>query len=394
VNWSAAGPAGPQYLQAVRAAVQPILGAPGTATQAFVQAQREFAAFVAAQTRAAEDAVAKARAALRAAEERESLALDTGAFLYELLAGAPLDPFLLRFLLHDWARVLVEAAQGAAVPGLLPRMLSVVPDLVWSVQPVTGAAEQKRLADVVPALFENLRDGLARIGWSGSRLRELLEHLQREQARALAAGMAGAPGLEVLSVSTVRIRLDGFRLGTPSGPPRLKPFDLVEEAVHRFLAAQDCGVSHRRVQDSLPPSAGAVLEPAQAEQIIERWRPGTWFDLRINRAIVRVRLEAFTPSRSLALFSSPPAAEASAAAAAPHHDPLPAPLYSLSHASLKACVCSGRIQAVEPLPLLARAFRRLLSDLQRSAEAAAEGGSPASASASASAPASPSKPAR
>jgi hypothetical protein len=152
VNWSADAPAGRRYLQQVRTTVQYILGSPGAAAGAFTQAQEQFSAFVAEQARLAGDApLASAREALRAAEEREGRALEVGAFLRDLLAGAPLDPDLRQFLVRDWARVLVEATEGESEqPGLLQRMLSVIPDLVWSVQPVTSAPERKRFADVVP----------------------------------------------------------------------------------------------------------------------------------------------------------------------------------------------------------------------------------------------------
>jgi hypothetical protein len=142
-----------------------------------------------------------------------------------------------------------------------------------------------------------------------------------------------------------------------AGPPRLKPFELVEEAVMRFLETHDGGVSHRRAPK---PSAPSVLERGPAEQLIDRWRPTTWFDLRIGRAAQRVRLEGFTPSRSLALFST-------------QAEP---PLVSMSHESLVACLCHAWISPVEPVPMIARAFRTVLSDLKRTAQAASEGGHP------------------
>jgi hypothetical protein len=360
VEWRADTPEGRRLMQQARTAVQYVLGSPGTALAAFSQAQAQFAGFLAERARAAaEGEVGRALEALRAAEEREMRAVEVGAFLQDLLGGAPLDARLRQFLLHDWPRVLVEASQEETVPpGTLQRMLAVVPDLVWSVQPIVGAQDRRRFAEAVPALLESLRAGVASIGWSGSQLHELVEHLREAHARALAAGESGpVPGGEGFSVSTVRIRLDGFRMQDLAGPPRLKPFAVVEEAVHHFLQAWGAGVMHRRVQTDKEPAP----EPAQsvpAEQLLEQWQPGTWFDLRVGRAAVRMRLEGFTPSRSLALFSSAPGAE----------------LYSLSHASLLVYVRNAWMRPVERLPLVARAFRTLLSDLRRSAQAAAEGG--------------------
>ncbi len=367
VNWTPEGAGTRRLLQQIRVAVQYVLSSPGSAAGAFAQAQEQFSVFLAEQSRAAaEPGLIAAREALRAAEERESRAIEVGGFLRGLLAGAPLDPYLRQFLVHDWARVLVEVAEGgplndAAQPALFHRLLNVVPDLVWSVQPVTSAQDQKRFVELVPAMLESLRDGVARIGWSTTRFKELVEHLRAWHARSLAASEVPVTA-EIFSVSTVRIRLDGFRMDALAGPPHLKPFEVVEEAVHQFLQGQGCGVSHRRVQVQMAATP-TVLEAAQAEQIIERWRPGTWFDLRIGRTAMCVRLEGFSASHSLALFSSlTPGTE----------------LISLSHASLVACVRLAWMAPVEPVPLVARAFRKVLSDLQRSAQAEADGGNAAS----------------
>jgi hypothetical protein len=358
VAGAADAPGAGRYRQPVAAAVQYVLGAPGAATGAFAQAQAQFGEFLAEQARAAAGPeLERATEALRAAEERETRALEVGAFLGELLAGAPLDALLQAFLLRDWARVLVEAADAeAAQPGLLQRMLSVVPDLVWSVQPMVAAQERKRLAEVVPTILERLREGLKRIGWSSARFKELAEHLRQVHAGAPGDARAAAPA-GGFSVSTLRIRLDGFRMQDLSGTPRLKPFVVVEGAVRRYLDARSSGVNHRRIsadQATTPP----VLERAQAEALIDRWRPGLLFELRLDRNAQRVRLEGFSPARSLALFAS--AGQA--------------PRMSLSHQSLVTCLCRGWLAPVEPVPLLARAFRSVLSDLKRSAQAAAEGG--------------------
>jgi hypothetical protein len=357
------GAGSPRFLQQARAAVCFVLGAPGSAAGAFAQALEQLTDFLAEQAQAgAGGPLGAAREALRAAEERELRALEVGAFLGELLSGAPLDPVLRRFLQRDWARVLVEAADAgagtssSAPAGHLRRMLGVVPELVWSTQPVHNPQERKRFVEVVPALLESLRDGVARIGWSGSRLREFVEHLKQVHANALAEGEGAPGGSPAFSVSTVRIRLDGYRMDDIGITPRLKPFEVVEEAVHRFLEAQDSGIAHRRVPPLKPPEV-PVMDAASAEHIVERWRPGTWFDLRIGRSALRVRLEAFTPSRSLGLFSVLPDAS----------------LISLSHASLESCVRHAWITPVESLPLVARAFRTVTADLRLAAQAAAEG---------------------
>lgn len=346
-----------ELLQQVHGIVRFLVSSPGSATGAFPQALERFTAYLGQDVRGrSEGPLAAPWLALRVAEEREARALDVGAYLDGLLAGSPLDPELHEFLVRDWARVLVETtisdAEGQGPPALR-RMCNLVPDLVWSLQSASTTPDRQRLGELVQGVLETLRDGVACIGWSGSRLKDLVEHLREAHSRAL---VAQAPVVSGFSVSTLRIRLDGFRLDDLPLTPRLRPFPVVEEAVHRCVESLGGGVSHRRVQ----PGTGSeedVMDAARAEQTIARWRPGTWFDLKIGRSAMHVRLEGFSPSHSIALFST-------------RGDPA---LISLSYASLELCVRRGWIALREPVPLVARAFRKLLSDLQRSVQALGAG---------------------
>jgi hypothetical protein len=363
VGWSATEPGAAPLRQRLRGAVQLVVGAPGTAAHAFGQA---LAQFQAQQAEAARELVqgplAAPLAALQAAEERELRALAVGAYLREVLAGAPLEPALARFLAHDWARVLVEAAAAPPESVQLARCLGLVPDLVWSVLPVVGAAERKRFAELVPSILERARDGVASIGWSSNRLKDFVEHLRQWHARALAAGEQAAAPAEGFSISTVRIRLDGLRLDELAGVPQLRPFAPVEEAVHHVLAAGASGITHRRAASD---ASATTMEPGAAEALIERWRAGSWFELRIGRHPRRVRLEGWTATRTLWLFSTAPEPDAR------HAD---GGLLSLSHPSLVSCLRHAWMKPLEPQPLLARAFRTVLADLQRAAEAPPPGG--------------------
>ncbi len=358
VGWNDAGPQGPAYAQALRAAVQGVVRAPGGAPAAFADALESFTAFLAQQDASPPEALVKAREALRIAEERESRAVEIAALLRDVLEGAPLDDTLRRFVLEVWPRALVAAADREAQrPGRLRRLLDIVPDLVWSVQPGARGADRKRLAETIPTVLADLRAGLHLLRWPDDKVQELLDHLMPLHAAALALPEAGAAAPAPaahgsFSASTVRIRLDGFQVEALAAPLHERPFTVLEEAVQHTLKRQRSGVSHRWVRSAQAPRAGAP-DPAQAEAAIARWRPGTWFDLRIGTDRARVCLDGFTASHSLALFC-PAIGETR---------------YSLSHASLVTYLRRGWIAPVEPAPLLARAFRRTLADLKRSVEA-------------------------
>jgi len=357
VGWMDAAPDGPAYADALGAAVQTVVRAPGSAAAAFAVALESFTAFLAQREASPSESLVKAREALRIAEERESRAVGVAAFLAGVLEGAPLDDTLRRFLLEVWPRALVAAADREVQrPGRLRRLLDIVPDLVWSVQPGVRAADRRRLADTIPSVLADLRAGLHLLRWPDDKVQELLDHLMALHAAALAAAPPGAEAAAVpgsFPASTVRIRLDGFRVEALAPAPRERPFAVLEEAVQHTLRRQRSGVSHRWVRSTQAPRPGAP-DPAHAEAAIARWREGTWFDLRIGADRARVRLDSFTASRTLALFC--PA--------------LGDTRYSLSHASLVTYLRRGWIAPVEPMPLLSRAFRRTLADLKRAAEAA------------------------
>jgi hypothetical protein len=374
--------------KALFTAVKDVLEAPAHEPEAWAKAYEKFSNVIARRSAKVHESLAKARTALRNAEDLERRALDISRFLDTLLEGAPLDATLRRFVLWVWPRVLVAAAERQSRdPVQLRRLIDAIPDLVWSVSPSAGAADRKRLTAAIPALLVELRTGLELIRWPEDQVQELLDHLvplhmaaligtdskgadskgadskgaevKGAEARANgvkrtndANGAAAAP-VGGFSVSTLRIRLDGFQIETLERSEEDEPFDVMEEAVQRHLRRQRCGVSHRWAQSAAPLDPGAP-DAAQAQIMIAGWQDGSWFDLRIGVSRERVRLAGFTPSRSLALFF---ALRGRAC-------------YSLSRASLVNYVQRGWIAPAEPMPLMGRAFARVLADLERSAQAA------------------------
>lgn len=357
VGWTPDGSGGPQYWQALRSAVQFIVLSPGGAAAAFAQAHEHFAAFLAKRPAASDEPVNKAREALRVAEERESRAAEVGVFLGELLEGAPLDDYLRRFLLNVWPRVLVVAAEREKRhPGGLKRLLDVVPDLVWTVQPAPRAADHQKLAQAIPAVVAELRAGLELIRWPDANVQELLAYLMPAHAAVLAyVESADEPPAAAggFSASTVRIRLDGFDIEELVPPRRDRPFEVLEEAVRHDFKRRRTGISHRWVQNARELPDGAPGE-TQAEATVASWKEGDWFDLRVSGVRTRVRLVGISPAGTLVLFE-PFQGDAR---------------YSLSHASLVSYARRGWIRPVDAVPLIARAFQKILADVRRTGEAA------------------------
>ena len=343
-----------RYLQQVRGAVQFVVHSPGGAASAFAQAHDHFQTLMATPVHGEPDRYAAARAALTQAEERELRASAVAVFLREILEGAQLEGGLRDFLLHIWPRVLVEAnVRKDSAPELARSLLNLVPNLVWSVQPPTAATDRKRLIDVIPAVVAGIWDGARLIGWPEAKVQALLDELMRAHAAVLKAPEGQGGG--TFSVSTVRIRLDGVRIEEiAAGVPDRNCF-VVEEAVRQTLAAGQSGIEHQFVQGPVVP--GAPMAGEQAHGAVANWSERTWFELQVDAKPVRVRLEFFSPARTLALFCAAGGR----------------PCYSISRDGMAAMLRAGTLRAVESLPVTARALRRVLKDLERSVQAASDG---------------------
>ena len=357
IGWAPDGAESRRYLHHARAAVHFVVHSPGTAAAAFAQSAEQFDAFLASVVPTPSEAMSQAKDALREADRRELQAREVSHFLDELLQGAALEEYLQHFLSVVWARVLVEgAARETEDPGGFGRMANVIPELVASVQSPSAAADRRRLVETIPALLGQLRDGVALIGWPPEKMQAFLNRLMIAHSQVITGTEQPAPSPTAFSASTVRIRLDGLRLAEPAAAERDGPVPVLEEAVHHVLQQRGASVIHQWIKNApaIPPGA---LSEFEASAQVAHWKERTWFDMRLGRTLVRMRLAWCTPSRSLALFASRSGSS----------------LVSMSHASLITYRRCGWIAPAEPFALTARAFRSVLVDLQRAVEAAASG---------------------
>ncbi len=358
VHWSAAQPLSRRYLQHVRSAIQFVVHSPGMAGSAFAQAHAQLLAGLARDEPATDAGLAAAWEAALGAEQRALRAAKVGEVLRELLEGAPLEQYLRDFLLGVWPHVLVEAALvESEQAGRARRLLNVVPDLVWSVQPQAGGSDRKRLVEAIPSVLAGLREGVRLVDWPAAKLQSLLDRLVVAHSQVLKTAEAPPQPAAAggFSISTLRIRLDGLRIDAGAQMPADGSCQVLEEAVRRHLDGRSCGVIHEWIEpEKFPPTAP---DAAQAQASIARWPEQSWFDLRVAGESLRVRLEGYTPAHALALFSRADAG----------------PRVCISRAGLVHFLRCARIAPVEAAPLTARAFRRVLSDLQRAARAAIDG---------------------
>jgi len=359
IGWSPEGADNQRYLRHAGSAVHFVVHSPGASASAFAQSCDQFEAFLAAVVPAASEPVAAARELLREAEKRELQAAEAARFLEEILEGAGLEDYLRQFVLGPWARVLVEsAAADGRETAQFRRYLMVIPDLVASVLPPAANLDRKRQVETIAALLASLREGVALIGWPADRMQAFLNRLMIAHSHVLTGGEPPAHAGGTYSASTVRIRLDGFALRDGAESDRESPPPVVEEAVQHLLARARSSVVHQWLKDE-PEAVPGAVDVEEARRQVGQWRDRTWFDIRVGRALVRMRLLGWTPGRTFALFSSRTGGS----------------LASLSHGTLVRYVRAGMIAPTETAPLLSRALRSVLKDLRRAAQAASDGGS-------------------
>ena len=354
IGWSAEGPDNQRYLRHARSAVHFVVHSPGASASAFAQSCDQFEAFLAAVVPAASDNIVAARELLREAEKREIQSAEAARFLGDILEGAGLEDYLRQFVLGPWARVLVEsaAAEGRDA-GQFRRYLMVIPDLIASVLPPAANVDRKRQVETIAALLASLKDGVALIGWPPEKMQAFLNRLMIAHSHVLTGGEAPAPAAGAFSASTVRIRLDGFALRDAAEAEPDLAVPVVDEAVQNLLTRARSPVVHQWLKTP-PELAADAIGSDEAGRDVDQWRDRSWFDIRVGRALVRMRLIGWTPARTLALFSSRTGGS----------------LASLSHDSLVQYLRGRLIAPTETAPLLSRALRSVLKDLQRAVQAA------------------------
>jgi hypothetical protein len=348
VGWTPEGEQNQRYLSEVQKSVHTVLAATEEGLEPFQRALEHFEKYLLDENTRDDDPVARAKRALAEAEELEVLAINATIKIRSAFDGVLLESYLREFLLETWSRVLVAATlRDKSDTGLMRKYLSIVPDLVWSVQPKINPEDRKRLVTTIPPVLTALREGLTLIEWPKARMQEFFAKLMNSHAQAVKAlELAhGAPTPQPFEASTLRIKLDGLRIApdeTP--PPEAGEMAIPDEMVKHAIAAAHVDVNYL--------TAGQVVvagEDAELDRRIASFKRGDWFDLRMRDVNERVQLRWFTPRRALYLFSSAQGIRT----------------HSLTPSTLRQFLRDGRIAPVEGVPLFDRALREMMDELQR-----------------------------
>jgi hypothetical protein len=352
IGWSPDGEDNRRYFDQVRAAIDSVTLSTDS-TKAFEQALEQFERFLDEERTRDDDPVVRARRALAEAENREILAIKATMQVRSAFDGVQLESYLRDFLLDVWVRVLVEASRREKTEsGLMRRYLEAIPELVWSVQPKINPGDRKRMISTIPNVLAVLREGLNQIEWPAERVQQFFGKLMGSHANAVKALELAHSSLPQFTPSTVRIKLDGFRIPTDTSDVAPEQVKVSDDAIRHTLAGSAARVTHL----SPPPELAEMslgMDQQDALNKIAGFSRGLWFDLRASDGQTeRVVLRWISPKKALYLFTTAVGDRAR----------------SLSPDTLVAYLQSGWLVAVESAPLFDRLVDGVKQDLEHAAE--------------------------
>ncbi len=228
--------------------------------------------------------------------------------------GEPLVPFLLPFLTGQWREVMARAwLKAADMPADWEQALGTMDQVIWSVQPKTGADERARLVALLPDLVRQLNASLDAIGWSGEDRATFTRLLIATHMKAIRGTKAGAAPVD-------------------SGPGELEA-----RAGREAMQALD----ERRARQVVVEQADAFDEMAQA------FTRGLWFDFADEQGTRRrYRLGWVSPQRTRMLFTNRDGFEA----------------FVRSEREVVGLLREGRLAVVDQQPIVSRAIEQIMSD--------------------------------
>ncbi len=264
--------------------------------------------------------------ALLHAEQRNLLAQKLAAEFAQAIQANDVAPFVGDFLKGSWAQVVAEA-QLSCVDGSDDPYgyRAVVDELIWSVQQGSAArGRNQRLAQTIPVLLARLRDGLKRIDYPPELTTRFFDSLLALHQAALDEGrQPGDPTareLEALSLAmptpdSPAIITEGIasfddpidvrslqpeppEAAAEPGPGERGPWLAGEEAQESGYQDQESYLPDEAPQ-RLDETSNQLPEPVGAAEL----RTGTWVELMVNGAWLRVQLTWASPHATLFMFA-------------------------------------------------------------------------------------------
>ena len=228
-----------------------------------------------------------------------------------LPAAEPLPPFLLPFLAHQWREVMARAwLKTTDAPAEWPQAQRTMDQVVWSVQPKTGADERAKLVALLPELVRNLNTSLDAIDWDGEERATFTRSLIATHMKAIRGARSAVTQQD----------LAGGELELNAGREAMKALD---ERRTKLTHIED--------------------EFDQAAQGVTR---GQWFDFVDDKGSLRhYRLGWVSPQRTRLLFTNRDGFEA----------------FVRSEREVAGLLREGRLAAINQEPIVSRAIDQIMA---------------------------------
>ena len=275
LGWQAHGDCedDPLYIE-IDSLVKHVLSTADGSPDVFQEALDDFTGYLEQERRKADIITKRVLDAQGGKEAAEMARNAVDKLLKEKLASQPV-PDALRTLMEDgWSKVLyLQYVQQGEDSEAWKSALKVVDNLLWSVEPVSGAGHREKLLSELPPMLEQLRNGLNQIGYNPFDLKTQLQQLEE-------------------------VHLN-----------RLKKADAeTESAVTEETAPLDHDIDLDQLDASLAESLGetAVVgakELDEASRRLARLQVGTWVEFQLREAKpLRCRLAAVIASTGRHIF--------------------------------------------------------------------------------------------
>jgi hypothetical protein len=219
-------------------------------------------------------------------------------------------PLLVRsFLVGPWAQVVAESQLNCTSGSTDPQgYLSVVDELIWSVQPWQARRNPVRLVELIPPMLVTLRSGLQLIAYPQRRISQFFDELIACHETVLQEARAARERAEQAGQSAVDRGADTL------GGPEEK--DVQEAALEDAMPSEAPWLGEAETADAGYLEAEAVmpLDPAtlevseedrqEAQSASESISEGAWVELMLDGQWTRLKLTWSSPHRTLFMFTS------------------------------------------------------------------------------------------
>jgi hypothetical protein len=237
----------------------------------------------------------EAARALLHAEQRNMLAQRLAAQFAERLQGKHVPELVATFLQGPWAQVVAESQLGC-IDGTADSdgYLSLVDDLIWSVQLRLARRNRTRLVELVPGMLVRLRQGLGRIAYPTERITDFFDELITLHEKAFEGARPA-------------LASDGVNLPAAAQQAQSDQAELSPDAYWMAESeATDSGYfDHSSALLPELPEEPETADPGQEQNwTTDALNTGTWVDLALGREWVRAQLTWVSPHRTLFMFIS------------------------------------------------------------------------------------------